>query len=132
MGSRLLPLVLAVGAVSADMAGAHRPAFYLVLLAVPAAAAAALLGAGDVIQGEAAWLRGVSTSLALVLLVAGSAVRESAAAGAGVPALAVSSVVAAVVVYAVPFVVWLLEPLVPRPRPRYVRPRAQSAPYVRP
>ncbi len=129
MGSRSLPLALAAAAVAADVTGVHRLAFYLVLLAVPAAAAAAFVGVGDVLQGEPAWLRGVSTTLALLLLVAGSAVRESAAAGAGVPALAMSSAVAAVVVYTVPFVVWLLEPLVPRPRPRYVRARAQSAPY---
>jgi hypothetical protein len=114
MGSRLLPLSLACGALLADATGVHGVAFYLVLLAVPGAAAAAFVGAGDALEGRGAWLRGVSTTLALALLVLGSAVRENAPHGAAVPALAISAVVAAVVAYAIPALVWVLEPVRPR------------------
>ena len=126
MGSRLLPLSLALGAVLADAAGVHRVAFYLVLLAIPGAAAAAFIGAGDALEGKGAWLRGISTTLALTLLVLGSAVRENAPRGAAVPALAVSAVVAAIVVYGLPALAWVLEPFVPRPRVRTVPVRAAS------
>ena len=118
MGSRLLPLSLALGALLADAAGAHRIAFYLVLLAIPGAAAAAFIGAGDAFEGKGAWLRGISTTLALTLLVLGSAVRENAPHGAAVPSLAVSAVVAAIVVYGMPALAWVLEPFLPRPRMR--------------
>jgi len=118
LGSRLLPLTLAIGALLADASGAHRVAFYLVLLAIPGAAAAAFLGAGDAFDKEGAWLRGISTTVALTLLVLGSAVRENAPHGAGVPTLAVSAVVAAVIAYAIPALAWVLEPLLPHPRTR--------------
>jgi len=126
MGSRLLPLSLALGAVLADAAGVHRVAFYLVLLAIPGAAAAAFIGAGDALEGKGAWLRGISTTLALTLLVLGSAVRENAPRGAAVPSLAVSAVVAAIVVYGLPALAWVLEPFLPRPRVRTVAVRAVS------
>ena len=118
VGSRVLPLSSAAGALLADAAGAHRVAFYLVLLAIPGAAAAAFIGAGDALEGRGAWLRGVSTTLALTLLVLGSAVRENAPRGAAVPSLAVSAIVAAVVVYGLPVLAWVLEPVLPRPRAR--------------
>lgn len=118
IGSRLLPLSFAVGALVAETAGVHDVAFYLVLLAIPGAAAAAFVGAGDALEGRGAWLRAVSTTLALTLLVLGSAVRENAPRGAAVPSLAVSAVVAAVVVYGLPALAWVLEPVLPRPRAR--------------
>jgi uncharacterized membrane protein YhiD involved in acid resistance len=120
MGSRLLPLSLAVGALLADSAGLHSLAFYTVLLAIPCAAGAAFLGAGDALQGKDV-LRGVTTCLAAALLVLASAVRAGAPEGAAVPALAVSALVAAVVVYGLPLFAWLLEPLKPRPRSRAAR-----------
>ena len=116
MGSRLLPLLLALGTLLADIGGFHRFAFYLALLAVVGAAAAAIVGAGEALAGRGSWLRAGSTGAALALLVLGSAVRANAAVGAPVPALALSAVVGAVILYAVPVVAWLLEPLVPRPR----------------
>jgi hypothetical protein len=116
MGSRLLPLALAACALLADGVGLHRGASYLVLLAVPAAAAAAFIGVADVLEGKAAWTRGIATSLALVLLVVGSASRMGAAAGAGVPHIAVSAAIAAVLVYTLPVVGWLFEPLATRRR----------------
>jgi hypothetical protein len=118
VGSRVLPLSFAAGALLADAAGAHRVAFYLVLLAVPGAAAASFIAVGDVLEGRGALLRGISTTLALTLLVLGSAVRENAPRGAAVPSLAVSAVVAAALVYGLPALAWVFEPLLPRPRVR--------------
>lgn len=116
MGSRLLPFLLVVGALLADGGSAHRAAYYLVLLSVPAAAAAAFVGVADVLEGKPALVRGVTTTLSLVLLVIGCAARAGAAVGAAVPAIAVSAAVAAVAVYAVPLVGWLFEPVKPRRR----------------
>lgn len=135
MGSRLLPLALAVGALLADGTGVHRVAYYLLLLAVPAAAAAAFLAVGDVILGKDAWLRGIATVLALAILLLGAAVRADAPVGAAVPALAVSTLVAALVLYCLPLVGWLVEPLRPRraatrrggETPRRAEPRAARA-----
>src|SRR5438067_3812973 len=76
MGSRLLPLSLALGAALADAGGVHRLGFWLLLLAVPAAAAAAFVGVGDVLEGKSAWIRGGTTTLALALLLVASAVRS--------------------------------------------------------
>jgi hypothetical protein len=115
MGSRLLPSSLAVAAVAADAAGLHGIAFYLVLLAIPCAAGAAFVGAGDALEGKDV-LRGVTTALALALLVLASAARANAAEGAAVPALAASALIAAVAVYGLPLLAWVLEPLKPRPR----------------
>lgn len=117
MGSRLLPLSLVAGVLLADGMGAHRAAYYLLLLAVIGAAAAAFLGAGDVLEGkDDAGLRGITTCVALALLVLGAAVRANAPAGASVPNLGISAAVAAVLVYGLPVVGWLLEPLRPRRR----------------
>jgi hypothetical protein len=124
MGSRMLAPGVALSALLADAAGLHGTALWLVLLALPAAAASSFVGVSDALAGEGA-LRGVTASLALVLLVLGSAVREGAPRGGGVPTLAISAVVAALVCYAVPGVVWLLEPLrsvrTARPSPRASR-----------
>ena len=122
MGSRPLPLVLAAGALLADGLGLHQSASYLVLLTVPAAAAAAFVGVADVLEGKEAWARAIATALALALLLLGAAVRANAPDGAAVPALAVSTLVAVLVVYSVPLLGWLVEPLRPRRRePRRVR-----------
>ncbi|MGZ8716409.1 MAG: hypothetical protein ACXWYO_04785 [Gaiellaceae bacterium] len=116
MGSRLLPLVLAAGALLADGLGLHRAAYYLLLLAVSAAAAAAFVGVADVLEGKDAWPRAISAALALTLLLLGAVVRANALDGAAFPALAVSTLVAALVVYSLPLVGWLVEPLRPRRR----------------
>jgi hypothetical protein len=123
MGSRLLPLSLALGAVVAGAAGSNRMAFILVLLTIPCAAAASFVAISDALEGRAARLRAVSTSIALSLIVIGCAVRESAPRGGHVPAFAVSTLVAAMVVYTLPALVWLLEPLRLRPQPSRVRVR---------
>ena len=122
MGSRLLPLALAAGALLADALGLHRSASYLVLFAVVAAAAAAFVGVADVLEGKPARLRAIGASGALALLVLGAAARATAPLGASVPALAASTLVAALVLYSLPVVGWVLEPLRPRRRtPSVVR-----------
>ena len=123
MGSRLLPLVLAFAALVADVTSHDRIASYAVLLAVVGAAAAALVAVGSLLEGKGSVVQAVTTVLALVLLLAGSVVRASAPVGGHVPTLAVSTLVLAGLVYALPLLGWLLEPLVPRPRPaREMRP----------
>jgi hypothetical protein len=91
--------------------------------AIPCAAGASFVAISDVLEGRAARLRAVSTSIALALIVVGSTVRASAPSGGHVPAFAVSTLVAAMLLYTLPAVVWLLEPLVLRPRPARVRVR---------
>lgn len=124
MSSRLLAPGIALAAVAADATGIHGLAFWLVLLALPVAAAAAFVGVSDALAGEGA-IRGLTASLALVLLVLGSAVRENAPRGGHVPALAVSSIVMALFCYGLPGLLWVLEPLrsvrTARPTPRASR-----------
>jgi hypothetical protein len=117
MGSRLLPLALALGALGADAAGLHRLASYVVLLAVVGAAAAAFVGIGDVLAGTGTALGAGTSGAALVLLLVGSVARASAPVGGHVPTLALSTLVLAVVAYALPLLTWVLQPAVPRPRP---------------
>src|SRR5438105_12589094 len=111
MGSRLLPLCLAIGALLADVTGLHRLAFYLVLLAVVGAAAAAFVGIGDLLEGTGGLVRAGTTGLSLALLVLGSAVRANATVGGHVPAVAISAVTAAVIVYSLPVLGWLFQPV---------------------
>jgi hypothetical protein len=122
MRPRLFASGIALGAVLSDAGGAHGLALWLVLLAIPVAAWTSFAGLGAALAGERPRLPAISATVALVLLVLGSAVRESAAQAGHVPALAVSTVVAALICYALPGLVWVLEPLrslrtaAPRPR----------------
>jgi hypothetical protein len=125
MGSRLLPLTLALVALVADAASLGRIASYLVLLAVVGAGAAAFLRVGDALAGRASWMPAVASGLALALLLLGSAVRADAAVGTGVPVLATSTLVMAALLYVLPVVGWVFEPLVPRQRRRPVRLRTE-------
>ena len=124
MSSRLLAPGIAIAVVAADATGMHGLAFWLVLAALPAAAAFAFVAISDALAGEGA-VRGLTASLALVLLVLGSTVRENAPRGGHVPALAVSSVVMALLCYGIPGLLWVLEPLrsvrTARPTPRASR-----------
>lgn len=121
MGSRLLPLSLALGMVLADATGLHRVAFYLALLAVVGAAAVAFDAVGGYLEGTGGLVRAATTGLALAFLVLGSAVRESAAVGGHVPAVSISAAVAAVLLYISPALGWCLAPLAPKPSARPVR-----------
>ncbi|HVM56097.1 MAG TPA: hypothetical protein VMT74_01460 [Gaiellaceae bacterium] len=126
VGSRLLPLTFALAAFGAGVAGSDGLAFVLVLAAIPCAAAAAFVAVSDALEGREARMRAVSTSLALSLLVIGCTVRASAPRGGHVPPFAVSTLVAAVLLYTVPALFWVLEPL--RPRPRASRVHARTLP----
>ena len=73
---RLLPLGPVVLVALADGAGAHRLAFYLLLLAVPAAVAASLTCFGEALEGgPEEGLQALLAALALLLVVAGAAAR---------------------------------------------------------
>jgi hypothetical protein len=113
--SPVTPLTLALAAVGADAAGLHRVAFYLVLLAVPAAAGAALAAAADLAVGRPVFARTACTAAGLILLVMSSAVRANAAVGAALPTLAQSALIGCLGAYALLGVVWLL--WAPRPVP---------------
>jgi hypothetical protein len=110
MASRLLPPALAACALLADAGGVHGLAGWLVLIALPCAAGAAFVGVSDLLEGKSR-LPGVTCSVALLLLVLASTVRDHAPRGAHVPTLAVTAVIAAIIVYAVPALLWVLEPL---------------------
>jgi hypothetical protein len=118
MSSPALPLTIALGAVAADGAGHHRLAFYLVLLAIPAAAGAALAAAGDLADGKAVALRIMCTAAALGLLVVSSAARANAPQDATVPAIAISALFAALLAYGALAVAWVIAPLWERPQTR--------------
>jgi hypothetical protein len=124
VGSRLLPLVLATAALVTGAAGLDGSATWLVLLAVPAAAAPAFLAAGDALEGKPAVLRAVSSGVALALVVLASAARENAPTGGAASPIAAWALVLALFAYGVPLVAWVLEPVrVPRDRPqRRLRP----------
>ena len=104
--TRALPLVLVLLAGAAD-AGDHRLAFYVLLAAIPAGAAAALAAFGDVVDGRAGLVRFALPLGALALLVLGAAVRAPALHDASLPALAVSAPLGAAALYAVQGVVAL-------------------------
>jgi hypothetical protein len=111
MGSRLLPLALAVAALAAGALDLRQPALYLGLLVVPPAAGAAFAAISDVLEGRPSWLRAFTNGLALTLVVAASAVRENAPHGAAIPPFATYALVAALLAYSMPTVAWVLEPL---------------------
>jgi hypothetical protein len=126
MGSRLLPVSLAAGALAADAVGLHRIASYLVLLAVVGAAAAAFVGVGDVLEGKGGLLHAATTVVALALVLLGSAARTAAPTGGHVPIIAISAVVAALVCYGIPILAWLARPAAPRPRVERQAPQPAS------
>jgi len=117
---------LALAAALSDAGGVHGLAYWLVLVSLPVAATAAFVGLSDGLEGLG-WLRGLSASLALVLLVLGSAVREGAPRGASVPTLAVSAIVMALICYALPAVAWLFSEPLRSLRTAGPRPRASRA-----
>ena len=112
VGSRLLPLALATAAVAAGAVGLPGLAFWLGLLVVPAAGAAAFVAVSDVLEGRRlSRLRAVTTGCALTLVVVASAARANAATGGGVPRLVTWSLVLALGCYGLPVIGWLLEPV---------------------
>jgi hypothetical protein len=98
----LPPIGLVCLAGLADAAGGHSFSFYLLVLAVPAAAVAALASLDSAIRSEHrrrlhhAWLQ----AIALVLILAGAAVRAPVRSDPTLPRFAVSALIACLVVYA--------------------------------
>jgi hypothetical protein len=101
---------LVLGAVVAAGAGARDAALYLVLAAIVAVALAALSFFGELVEGSADAEAGAIyvglTTLALVLLVLGAAVRSHTLADEAVPALGLSTLVGALALLGVQLAVW--------------------------
>ena len=101
---------LVLGAVLAAGTGARAAALYLVLAAIVAVALAALSFFGELVEGSADAEAGAIyvglTTLALVLLVLGAAVRSNTLADQAVPALGLSTLVGALVLLGVQLAVW--------------------------
>jgi hypothetical protein len=127
VGSRLLPLVLALVALVAGAAGLGGLALWICLLTVPAAAAAAFVAVSDVLEGRRALLRAGTSGLALALLVLTSATRENAPRGAAPSPLAMWALLLALLAYTVPIVVWVLAPMRVSRRPQPHRRRLRAA-----
>ena len=73
------------------------------------------------LEGTGSWLQAGTTTLALALLLLGSVARANAPVGGPLPTLALSTLVLAAVVYALPLLSWVLEPAIRRqyrPKPR--------------
>jgi hypothetical protein len=105
---RVLPLGPILLVVLADGAGAHRLAFYLLLLAVPAAVVASLTCFGEALEGgPEEGLQALLAALALLLVVAGAAARAPYLAQGALPTSAVSALVAILVVLGLQVLAWL-------------------------
>jgi hypothetical protein len=133
MGRRVLPVVLVLLAVAADSRGLHAVGTYLLVVTVPAAAAAVLTRFGELVQlpgktrGVAALRAEVVLGVvALVTVVVAAAARGGAVEGGGIPPVAVSALVACLAALALQaFVALLAPPVRPDARPR-VRPNEPS------
>ena len=110
MGSRLLPLSLALGAIVADTAGLHGVATLVLLVSIPCALATVCEAVAT--RG---WLRSALSFASLVLLVVASTVRHAAPVGGHIPPAALSAVIAAAILYLLPVLFWLLQPVSLRP-----------------
>jgi hypothetical protein len=105
---RLLPLGPVVLVALADGGGAHRLAFYLLLLAVPAAVVASLTCFGEALEGGTEeGLQALLAGLALLLAVAGAAARAPYVTQGALPTSAVSALVAVLVVLGLQFLAGL-------------------------
>jgi hypothetical protein len=98
MARRALPALLALIALVADLNGRHGVALAFVLLSIPAAWVLALDCYGDVLEARCGGLRPLSAAVGLGLLVLSAALRSPALVG-GVPRLAISAIVLALLLY---------------------------------
>jgi hypothetical protein len=95
---RLLPLGPVLLVALADGAGAHRLAFYLLLLVVPAAVAASLTCFGEALEGGTdEGLQALLAALVLAMAVAGAAARAPYLTQGALPTSAASALVAILV-----------------------------------
>jgi len=90
-------LVLVAGL--ADAAGGHRLAFYLLVLAVPAIAAAALSALAAAFEQDSRAVVRAWIQAAALLLVLVSAAARAPARGEGLPRLAISALVVCLALY---------------------------------
>lgn len=97
--TRVLPALLAVAALAADLSGRHGLALGVALAAIPAGFAFTLDCYGDALEARCTGLRPLVAGGALVCLVFSAALRSPAVVG-GVPQLAVSALVIALLLYA--------------------------------
>ena len=106
----MISAALVLGAVVADGEHARGVALYLVLAAIPAVAVTALSFFGDLVEGSADSDAGAVyvglTSLALLLLLIGAAVRANTLAHSAIPALGVSTLVGALTLLGLQLAVW--------------------------
>jgi hypothetical protein len=101
MALRGLPVALVLAAAVADGVGAHGLAFYALLAAVPAGAAAALDAFGDSLAQGGSRLHALLWGVVLALTVVAAGVRAPALAEGTVPALGRSAVVACLAIFCV-------------------------------
>ena len=106
----VISAALVLGAVVADGEDARTVALYFVLAAIPAVAVSALSFFGDLVEGSADDEAGAVyvglTSIALVLLIIGAAVRVNTLANGPIPALGVSTLVGALALLGLQLAVW--------------------------
>jgi hypothetical protein len=95
---RALPAGLALAALVADMSGGHAVALGLLLAAIPAAFVLTLDCYGDAIAARCTGVRPALAAGGLALLVFSATLRSPAVVG-GVPRIAVSAVVLALLLY---------------------------------
>jgi hypothetical protein len=98
MARRALPAALAFAALVADLAGAHELALVALLAAIPAAFVLALDCFADVLQERCGAARPLVAGAGLVLLVFSATLRSPAVVG-GVPRVAISALVACLLLY---------------------------------
>ena len=113
MPSRVLPVLLVLGALAADAFGHGGLSFALLVASVPAAAVSALALFGRLVESPGIAIR-LETSLAalgLVCVVVAAAVRGQAPDPSTLPALAASAALAALAVYGFQTLVALLGPV---------------------
>jgi hypothetical protein len=124
MTLRLVSVTLVLGGALADAAGQHALAYYTLVGAVPIVALAALSALGDVLDGSAALPHdralAMLTALALPFVLLGTAVRAPLLAAGPPPAIGVTAVVIALVLFALQALV-AASAVVPRGRLRVVR-----------
>jgi hypothetical protein len=99
MFRRVLPAILVLGALLSDLADSHGLALAFLLTGIPAAFMLALDCYGDALEARCSGLRPLSAGVSVFLLVLSAALRSPAVVG-GVPQLAVSALVIALVLYA--------------------------------